>query len=167
LHWTTESELNNHHFDIERSDDAIRFIVRGTVAGNGNSSSIINYSYIDPINSNSKIIYYRLKMVDTDGRPTYSKIIALRVSGLPISEFSTYPNPFAGDIKVFIKSNTDEDAGFRIITIDGRELLNRRLPVQSGDNIIVLKDLDYLPAGSYILEVTTSTDKFVKKLLKR
>ena len=167
LHWTTESELNNHHFEIERSDDAIRFVVRGTVAGNGNSSTVKNYSYTDPINSNLRIVYYRLKMVDTDGKATYSKIIALKINGSPISEFSSYPNPFTDDIKIFIKSNTDDDAVFRIISFDGKELLNRKLPVQTGDNIVVLKDLGYLPAGTYILEVTVSTDKFVKKLLKQ
>ncbi|MEP7165432.1 MAG: T9SS type A sorting domain-containing protein [Ferruginibacter sp.] len=167
LHWTTESEMNNHHFDIERSDDATHFVVRGPVPGNGNSASIKNYNYIDPIHTNSKIVYYRLKMVDTDGRPTYSKIIALKLNGLPLSQFSTYPNPFKDDIKVFIKSNTDDNALFRIITIDGKELLNRRLPIQSGDNIIVLKDLDHLPVGAYILEVTSTSEKFVKKLLKQ
>ena len=167
LHWTTESELNNHHFEIERSDDAIRFVVRGMLAGNGNSSTVKNYNYTDPINSNVRIVYYRLKMVDTDGKATYSKIIALKLNGSPISEFSSYPNPFTDDIKIFIKSNTDDDAVFRIITFDGKELLNRKLPIQTGDNIVVLKDLGYLPAGTYILEVTVSTDKFVKKLLKR
>ena len=167
LHWTTESELNNHHFDIERSEDAVRFIVRGRVAGNGNSSSVKNYNYTDPINSNVRIVYYRLKMVDMDGKATYSKIIALRLSGIPINEFAVYPNPFVNDIKVFIKCNREDDAVFRIITFDGRELLNRKLPVQTGDNIVVLKDLGYLPAGTYMLEVTVSTDKFIKKLLKQ
>ena len=167
LHWTTESELNNDHFDIERSDDAIRFIARGTVAGNGNSSTTKNYSYTDPINNNIRIVYYRLRMVDKDGRFSYSKIIALKLSGSPIEKFTLYPNPFADHIKIFLSNNTDEDAIFRIVTFDGKELLNRRLPIQNGDNIIVLKDLEYLMTGTYILEVTTSTDKFVKKLLKQ
>ena len=106
-------------------------------------------------------------MVDKDGRFSYSKIIALKLSGSPVGKFTVYPNPFADHIKIFLSSNTDEDAIFRIVTFDGKELLNRRLPIQNGDNIIVLKDLEYLMTGTYILEVTTSTDKFVKKLLKQ
>ncbi len=167
LRWTTESELNNNHFEIERSEDAIHFDIRGRVAGNGNSQTIISYNYTDPINTNSTIIYYRLKMVDNDGRPTYSKIIALRLSGAAMNEFSAYPNPFVNNIKVFVNSNIDDNASFRIIAFDGKELMNRKLPVQTGNNIVVLKDLGYLPSGSYILEVTTSTGKFIKKLVKQ
>jgi hypothetical protein len=65
-----------------------------------------------------------------------------------------------------MNSPVDDAAEFRIISFDGKELLNRRLVIQSGENIILLKELEYLPAGNYILEVTTSTDKYIKKLLK-
>lgn len=167
LHWTTESESNNDHFEIERSDDAIRFIVRGMVAGNGNSSTTKHYNYTDPISNNLRIVYYRLKMVDKDGSITYSKIIALKLNGAVNEGFTVYPNPFMNDLKIFLNSPNDGDAIFRIIAFNGKELANRRLPVQSGDNIVVLKDLGYLSPGNYLLEVTTATDKFIKKILKR
>jgi hypothetical protein len=35
-----------------------------------------------------------------------------------------------------------------------------------GDNIVVLKELGNLPKGSYILEVTTDDNKYIKKVIK-
>ena len=77
-----------------------------------------------------------------------------------------YPNPFLSDIKIFVNSTSDVMGTFRIIAFDGKEIVNRKLQVQKGDNIVVLKDLGNLVIGNYILEVTTGTDKFIKKIMK-
>ena len=47
LHWATASEINNSHFEIERSYDGKTFESVGEVAGNGNSQHQIAYSYLD------------------------------------------------------------------------------------------------------------------------
>ena len=81
LTWISETETNSSHFEIERSDDAVKFDKRGMVNSYGNSTSKKTYNYTDPINTTSKIVYYRLKMVDRDGKYNYSKIIAIKLSG--------------------------------------------------------------------------------------
>ncbi|MCL4857703.1 MAG: hypothetical protein KJZ55_10625, partial [Flavobacteriales bacterium] len=43
LDWTTETEINNDYFTIERSSDMENFEVLGIVKGNGNSNTKINY----------------------------------------------------------------------------------------------------------------------------
>ena len=167
LTWVSESEINNNHFEIERSDDAVKFEKRGSVLGNGNSSSKKTYTYTDPVNTASKIVYYRLKMVDNDGKYNYSKIIAIKLNGTFSNEsFSVYPNPFISDIKVKLSSQEDVIATFRILSFDGREVVNRKITVQKGENIVVLKDFGTLSNGNYILEVTTATDKFISKITK-
>ena len=167
LTWVTEQEINSSHFEIERSDDAVKFETRGKVNSAGNSSSRKSYTYTDVINTASKIVYYRLRMVDLDGKYSFSKIIAIKISGsFSTDNFSVYPNPFITDIKVRISSQEDVMATFRVITFDGREVLSRQVAVQKGDNIVVLKDFGTLSRGNYILEVTTPTDKFIQKILK-
>lgn len=167
LTWVTEQEVNNSHFEIERSEDAIKFEKRGTVAGAGNSSSKLTYNYTDPLNTAAKVIYYRLKMVDMDGKYIYSKIIAIRIGGTITTEnFSVYPNPFITDIKVRLTSQEDVNATFRVLSFDGKELLARKVAVQKGENIVVLKDFGTLAKGNYILEVTTATDKFISKIVR-
>ncbi len=48
----------------------------GKVAATGSGSH--SYTFNDVINSDKALLYYRLKLVDADGRFTYSAVIALR-----------------------------------------------------------------------------------------
>ncbi|MEO5942496.1 MAG: T9SS type A sorting domain-containing protein [Ferruginibacter sp.] len=168
LKWITQTETNNDYFQVERSDDGIHFTSRGTVTGNGTSGLTHSYGFTDALNTTSKIVYYRLKDIDKDGKFGYSTIVALRLKGASttVNKFSVYPNPFVTDIKVSLTSATSVTGTFRVFTLNGKEVLNRQIPVQAGDNIVVLKDFGTLATGSYILEVTTPTDKFVSKIIK-
>lgn len=167
LSWTTEVELNNDHFEIERSEDAVNFIKRGIVNGNGSTSITQYYNYVDDINTNSAIIYYRLKMVDTDGKSAYSKIIALRVKGTMNDNFSIYPNPFVSNVKIALSIQNDVTAHCRIISFEGKEVLNRKIDLQKGDNIIVLRDLEKIASGNYIIEINTGYEKYIKKIVRK
>lgn len=165
--WTTESELNSDYFIVERSDDGVHFSSRAKVTGNGTTSFAHAYEYTDILNTMSPIVYYRLKSVDTDGKAGYSKIIAIKLNGgLAVNNLSVYPNPFISDIKVSLTSAADEIASFRVISFDGKEMLKRSVALQTGDNIVVLSNFGTIAKGNYILEVTTSTDKFIKKIIK-
>ena len=167
LRWTTISELNNSHFEVERSFDGVHFEMRGKVIGNGSTAITHNYDYTDALNNNTTVVYYRLRIVDTDGKYTFSKIIALKVNGsLNVDNFNVYPNPFITDIKISLSSAADANVGVRMLSFEGKELLHRNVSVQKGDNIVVLKDFGTLPKGNYLLEVTTATDKFIRKIQK-
>ncbi len=167
LYWTTENELNNDHFEIERSEDGVRFSNRGNVAGNGSTASTNYYSFIDPIMTSASIVYYRLKSVDYDGKTHYSKIIAVRLKGIASDNFSVYPSPFESNVKITLSVKEDKEVQCRIISFDGKEVLNRKITVQKGDNIIVLKDLEKIAAGSYLLEINTGTEKLIKKIIRK
>ena len=119
------------------------------------------------MNTTSAIVYYRLKIVDIDGKYGFSKIVAIKLTGsLNVNDFSVYPNPFISDIRVSVTSASDEMATFRVISFDGKEMLTRKVSLQTGDNIVVLTNFGNIAKGNYILEVTTSTDKFIKKIIK-
>jgi len=68
VNWTTGSELNNDYFTIERSFDNYTWKEIDRIDGAGNSSSLIDYSYIDKQFNLSNIVYYRLKQTDYDGK---------------------------------------------------------------------------------------------------
>ncbi len=73
LNWTTSSEINNSHFEIELSYDGVNWFTIGIVQGAGNSMEINDYQFIDN-QIGSGIQYYRLKQVDFDGTESYSNI---------------------------------------------------------------------------------------------
>ena len=84
LNWTTSWEQNTLHFDIEASRNGADFGLIGRIAAAGNSSGDINYSFThsNPYRNNT---YYRLKMVDIDGRFTYSHIVRVECTACPLA----------------------------------------------------------------------------------
>lgn len=167
LKWNTESETDNAYFEIQRSNDGVHFEYRGKVEGNGTTSLTKRYEYKDEINGLDNVIYYRLKIIDKDGKYSFSKIIALKINGTNTNQqFNVYPNPFYSDIKIELLGARKENGVIRFISFEGKEVLRRNIEVEKGNNIIVLKDLNYLPRGNYILEVTTSSIKMIRKIIK-
>lgn len=74
LFWSTSSEKDASHFEIERSNDGMVFSTIGSVKAAGNSNSKKDYSFSD-YSADNKQIYYRLKQLDLDGTFAYSKMI--------------------------------------------------------------------------------------------
>ena len=168
LNWTTTLEVDNDHFDIERSSDGVNFVKVGTVKGNGTTSILHYYEYADDISALSGIVYYRLKDVDIDGKFGYSKIIALRLDGSSMSaSFSAYPNPFNSNIKLTVSTTKNTNASISIINTAGQRLANQLVQLQTGQNIVVLQNLNSLEPGIYIVELVTEDGKNYQKVVKQ
>jgi hypothetical protein len=74
LSWVTASETNNDYFTLYSSTKPINWNIVSMIDGNGNSSDIIKYNYID--NDFTKDInYYKLRQTDYDGKYTDSDVI--------------------------------------------------------------------------------------------
>lgn len=83
LDWQTAMELDNSHFEIERSENGVDFTNIGIVHGSGNSLVIRNYQFMDIEFSNlNGIAYYRLKQVDFDGTTSLSEVLAIRMPNM-------------------------------------------------------------------------------------
>jgi len=83
LEWSTASESNNLGFAIERSTNAISWDEIDFVSSkalNGNSSSVLQYSYIDKNPARGRS-YYRLKQTDIDGNVNYSYVVPIEYKG--------------------------------------------------------------------------------------
>jgi hypothetical protein len=79
IKWSTESENNSSHFDLESSEDGYVWKVIATKQATGNSNETIRYSYID--NNLNSVVYYRLQQFDIDGKcETYGPIVITRDS---------------------------------------------------------------------------------------
>tara|TARA_B110000902_G_scaffold81779_1_gene96996 strand:- start:10961 stop:13213 length:2253 start_codon:yes stop_codon:yes gene_type:complete len=89
LQWSTSSEINSSHFELEKSIDGLTWSVFDEVQAAGHSSAIINYGGFD-YNLSTMKTYYRLRLVDFDGTWEYSDV---RVIDQKINTLSIYPNP--------------------------------------------------------------------------
>jgi hypothetical protein len=78
LNWSTASETESDHFEIERGREKNDFQKIGSMIAAGNSTSIHSYSFTDE--TAEEISYYRIKEVDRNGNYFYSEIIAAKFS---------------------------------------------------------------------------------------
>jgi hypothetical protein len=115
LTWITSNEVNVSHFEIERSTDGRSFTGVATVLSQPGTADK-TYRFTD-VNTFSGINYYRLKMVDNDGRYTYSFIVKID-AGKKYS-ISIVPNP-ARDY--FTISGADTFTDILITDIAGRTI---------------------------------------------
>jgi len=93
LKWTSLTESNSLHYEIERKTNNEDFTRVGTVTAAGESVDKIDYTFEDDISIiKGGHVYYRLKMVDKDGSFEYSDIRSLKLSDFD-STVSVYPNP--------------------------------------------------------------------------
>lgn len=75
LAWTSTQETNISHYSIERSYDNKTFKQVAIVFTSDDSSTVNSHSYRDPLKSTEvPVIYYRLKMVDKNGKYQYSDV---------------------------------------------------------------------------------------------
>jgi hypothetical protein len=75
LDWTTASESNNSHFEVESSLNGSDWTTIGTVAA-GSGSQENSYNFTDAMAGGAETSY-RLRQVDLDGQAQYSHIVVV------------------------------------------------------------------------------------------
>ncbi len=157
LDWTTVVEINNEKFIIERSTNLTDWEAIGEVAGAGNASVMIDYSFIDHTPPNGTV-YYRLHQIDFDGSDAYSNVVVINTK---TNYLSITPNPFVDTFT--INTNSSGSMDVFIHDVFGRLLFQAKYEA-NGEAIQVQPDL---PSGAYL--VTIKGEGFVaqEKLVKR
>ncbi len=126
LKWTTSSELNNSHFEIERriSGSSV-WNNAGRVSGNGTISTPVSYSYTDR-NLSSGRYDYRLKQVDFNGNYEYFNLSNEVELGVPakFSLYQNYPNPFNPETKIRYDMNVEGNVSIKVFDFTGKEVVS-------------------------------------------
>jgi uncharacterized repeat protein (TIGR01451 family) len=97
LGWSTASEKNSDHFEVERSFDGTSFVKIGQVAGHGTTASASAYTFTDAgvAAKATGPVYYRLRQVDLDGTATYSPQRTISFTKAVLAKLALFPNPVA------------------------------------------------------------------------
>lgn len=159
LSWSTEREINTKYFTIEKSFDQVSFIPLTNITASGNAQTH-DYQYTDRSSLNG-ISYYRLKMVDADGRFTYSKIIAISV---PVNNaIIVFPNPVKDKLFITLAGIASPT---EISISDARGTVIKQLQLQAGASEASVSTAG-LPAGVYSISFQSgrlkSTQQFIKQ----
>lgn len=138
LAWSTASEINTDHFEIMRSTNGNNFYRIASVVAKGNSSALVNYSYIDNIQQvGSRYIYYFLNIIDKDGKKSSSGIIKFQnTKGSSKLIVSLSPNPIGRTGHLMLQFNADE-AGLmhaQLFDLSGKLVMKEDLTAVAGLN---------------------------------
>jgi hypothetical protein len=165
LKWVTASEINNDFFTIERSIDATNWQVISTVNGAGNSSSPLDYSFID-INNKFKNSYYRLKQTDFDKTTVISSIIGVGDCEKSLSSQSTnvYFNTDQQNIQVIIDSDFPSNFSIMIYNSLGSLVAFKDIDAFIGEKQIVFERLNKSD-GTYMVVIRNSKNYFTHKII--
>ncbi len=161
FNWAIATEINNHHFAIDYSDDAMHWFELKQVQSDGDHSVIKEYSYLYE-NKVRLGKYYRLRQVDLDGRESTFKTVYLNCDESK-NEFKFYPNPAKERIELDFHVLQDINGGLlRIFDQYGKEKLSGYLDLKKGSNEIPLQIK--LPAGIYYM--LYQSDSFNSEVFK-
>jgi len=154
LAWEVENEIGFSHYEVEKSGDGASFTKLSQVAA-GKSS----YTFTDaaPVSGTN---LYRLKLVDKDGKFTYSKVVKADIS--LAATLSIFPNPAKSSVSV---SHPAAVAGaiIRVSSLEGKTVLQQA--VTTG-YLQTQLSVGQLSKGQYLVEFISAGKKTVTKLLK-
>ncbi len=163
LQWSTYTELNSHHFEVQRSTDGKNFVTIATLPAAGNSSLTKNYS-VEDVHPNNGNNIYRVIEVDNNEQKEFSN--RLNVAFIPAAFFAgeVHSNPVVHELAVNLESGKKEMAEISIISAEGRLVFTEKLWVNGA--FIYKKDWSKMPAGRYTLRIKTANETLVRNFVK-
>lgn len=171
LTWSTATEINNQGFEVQYSFNGKDFRKLGFVNSqekSGNSSSVLNYKYVDNQGIGGTV-YYRLMQVDKDGKYNYSNIVLIKGDKInALSLNAVYPNPAKDNLNLIVSSPASSNIHLVISDLAGKVVQRRVFSVINGGNNLNL-NVNLLSAGTYFIKAFDANGsnapviKFVKE----
>ncbi len=157
LNWQVDNQDKFSHYEIERSTNGSNYTnVASKLALPG--SGKLTYQQIDDLSGPDAIgnvFYYRLKMVDLDGRYSYSNVVMIRRDQKAVSGLLLSPNPVVNTntLTIRLSANNNSTAQVKIVDLSGRILHQQQNILVDGINSITVNEMSRLQAGTYFVQV--------------
>jgi hypothetical protein len=161
LQWITEAETGTSRFEIERSSDGTNFNKIGEKASK-NISSGNTYTFLDeaPLLVN----HYRLKIMDEDGKYSYSKIVVVNQTAAFVSKI--HPNPFIQSFVINTSLPSAQPLKVQLLDMNGSLIRYKSVNGLAGENRIEFNDLGNLQAGMYMVRLIRLDSVVEQKIIK-
>ncbi len=157
LDWMTASEIDNSHFEVERSFDGNKFEVLGKVQGAGTTVITQLYNFMD-LTPRIGVNYYRLKQIDLDGEFDYSPTIAIDLAKEKITA-EVFPSPASGVLNVRVNKAI---ANIQIYDLTGRTVATYILDGATTTQLHVAT----LRPGTYFVSIQSENTREVVRFIK-
>ncbi len=150
LKWYATYETNFKLYEIQRSTDGIVFTSIGEVPG----KNLANYSFTDHALPFAGTVYYRLKMINIDGKSDYSKTTAVRLNE-NTADIRVYPNPVSQKLNIQLQQGLTQNSQLLTSDITGRIVMQQQ--IFTGQRIIELNVAGLSP-GRYFIKIANGNE---------
>lgn len=167
LTWSTSQEKDASHYVIERSTNGTEFTDAGIIFTEGNSETARSYSFKDPVStSGNGILYYRLRIVDIDGKYEHTKIRIVKLGESDGRlELHAFPNPVVKEVRITIpESWQSKQVVYEVYTQDG-QLLRRFMNKSATQTEII--NMEFYQPGAYIVKALNDKEMASQRIIKR
>ncbi len=165
LEWSTATEENSSHFEIQKSTNGLDWEAIGNIESNHNSVVTNHYAFIDRavVSINN---YYRLRMVDLDETFEYSDVIMVNMGELTTDfEVRAFPNPTTDYLQVTLNSKEQTNVNISIVDVNGR-VIQTTSDSLKGTSTQRL-DVSEYNAGVYFLVIDDGIQKQTQQFIKK
>jgi hypothetical protein len=161
IQWTTQCEINNDYFTIQRRAGNGNWIDLGSVSGAGNSRLSESYEFIDynPVYGQN-LIQYRIQQTDYDGQFSYSNVVVYRNTNS--IEIETYPNPATEHL--FLRLHDHQDVNIQVFHSSGQRMDVEDRHINDGEIQLNVSDWE---SGIYIVRAQYAGGTYQKSVLVR
>jgi hypothetical protein len=156
LNWQTADEVNVKQFEVEYGTDGIVFTTAGIIPAKNESRSVYSFRH----NIQNNLLYYRLKIVHSNGKIEYSGIVALKNKTIK-KEQLIYS--YTGNSRlIWLNIPANQKAVFQLFNLNGQHIMSVNNYLNN-----TLIDLQKIPAGIYIGKIImadrTASEKMIVK----
>jgi photosystem II stability/assembly factor-like uncharacterized protein len=156
LTWQVADEKDVNHYIIERSFDgkSFDFLTKQEKGKSLSKDETPQYG----------VNYYRLKIVENDGRFTYSAIRTALFEGTKNKNFNIYPNPTSDRLNIEFIAERPQTVEFELVNMNGQIVYSYRLDSRIGNNRLFFNTSQF-PAGLYTLKIKQDKVVSVEKVV--
>jgi len=165
LLWTTETEVNNYGFEIERKTNESNWTKVGFISGAGNSNSPKHYQFIDMNVSGGSKFNYRLKQIDTDGSYEYSNTIEIIITPIQFILYQNYPNPFNKMTTIKYEIPVGGIVEINLYDISGLKVMTLVNKYQDMGIYLYILNSTELSSGVYFYRMSVKNYTEIKKMV--
>lgn len=164
LQWElAECCSKNTKFELQRSHEGSSFVTYKTIPGN----EVNRFYQVMDNRLNAGLTYYRLRIVEEDGKISFSRIVTV-INGSPHLSLAAVGPTLVTDITtVMITATGNRDAVLYITDMQGRVLLKKESQLSTGNTTIQLS-AGNLVTGTYLIYAEskgrrTNSIRFIKQ----
>jgi len=163
LRWASANEVDFAGYEVQRSLDGRHFEKIGWVAAEGTPDGTTHsYHFQDKNPVFNKPLYYRLRMLDLDGKVEFSPLRTVTLKNEP--QVLLFPNPTSGSFWLKFQQPTLENIQIEVRDALGREVLSEAIETGAAQKEMNIANQ---PAGIYFVLMKSNGQVIWSKFISK